>query len=119
MALRKRLQPEAATRISDGAWAPMPLAYVTPCSVIVLPSVAPCSPLLLLRSAGPQPFVEYVHVMSPTYLVTPVPPEGGGGVDPPEGGGEVDPPDPVPCVQETQPMFLPRSEVGSSGRLRP
>src|SRR5262249_44767095 len=55
--------------ISLGACAPMPLANWSPPTVSVPPSPADCSPLLMLRSAGPQPLVSLTHGTSPRYEV--------------------------------------------------
>ena len=53
--------------MSEAACTPRPLAKVMPLSVSVPPSPAPCSPLLLSFSAGPQPFVIEVHARSLRY----------------------------------------------------
>src|ERR687883_773283 len=66
--------------MSDGAWTPRPFAYVAPLSVSVRPSPAPCSPLLMSFSAGPQPLLMDVHVRSLRYLVDGF--VSGGGVPP-------------------------------------
>src|SRR4051812_6490993 len=60
--------------MSLGACVPSPLAYVVPPMVRVCPSPAACSPLLRLRSTGPQPFAAELHGRSPSWLI----PVGGG-----------------------------------------
>src|SRR3954468_14405023 len=45
--------------MSPGACAPRPFGYTTPPSVIGCPSPALASPLLVSRSTGPQPLVDW------------------------------------------------------------
>src|SRR5512145_3560332 len=56
-----------AYRMSDTACTPSPFAYTTPLSVMGFPSVAPISPLLRSRSAGPHALLIDVHDRSLRY----------------------------------------------------
>ncbi|CAM3435104.1 hypothetical protein DESA109040_12455 [Deinococcus saxicola] len=61
--------PPVLKVIEDLACVPKPLSYFLPFTLIVRPSLAPDSPLLILRSMGPQPLLAAVHSESLSILL--------------------------------------------------